>query len=168
MSFLIAFALIATMLVALAIVAHFRRRSAHARALLTARGHLWNIAPRLPLALVAAECVGRLLPEALISTWLGAGSGLSGILIAAAVGTVLPGGPLLAFPLAIALFRAGAGPEALVALITAWSVIAIHRTLIFELPFMGRSFTLHRLAISAILPIVAGLMAAAIGSNWQY
>lgn len=160
MSFVFAFAFVAVAAAALAVFASRRDPEAHAEARATALGNLRSIAPRLPFALVAAECLGRLLPPEIVSDWIGAGSGLPGVLIASVVGGLLPGGPMLAFPLAIALMRAGAGPEALIALITAWSLLAIHRSLMFEIPLLGGRFTAWRLALCVPLPIIAGTLAA--------
>ena len=42
---------------------------------------------------------------------------------------------------------------------TAWSVLAIHRTLSFELPLMGSRFVLLRLLVSLPLPLIAGALA---------
>jgi uncharacterized membrane protein YraQ (UPF0718 family) len=162
MSFILAFVFIAGVVVVLAVFASRRRPDAHAEARAAASGYLRSIGPRLPFALVAAECIGRLLPPEIVSSWIGAGSGVNGVLIASAVGAGLPGGPMLAFPIAIALLRAGAGPEALVALITAWSLIAIHRSLMFEIPLLGGRFTAWRLVLCIPLPIIAGLLASAL------
>lgn len=159
MNFIAAFALVAAIVAALAVFASLRKPAAHREARTTARGYLANIAPRLPFALVAAECLGRLLPPEVVSAWIGTGTGLPGVLIASAIGAALPGGPMLAFPLAIALLRAGAGPEALVALITAWSLIAVNRTLLFELPLLGPRFTAWRLALCVPLPVITGALA---------
>jgi uncharacterized membrane protein YraQ (UPF0718 family) len=165
MSFVIAFAFVAGLTAVLAGIAGRRRPEAHREAATAARGYFHNIAPRLPFALVAAECLGRLLPPEVVSAWIGAGTGFTGVLIASGVGAALPGGPMLAFPLAIALLRAGAGPEALVALITAWSLVAINRTLLFELPLLGTRFTAWRLAVCSPLSIIAGLLAALLMSQ---
>lgn len=160
MSFLLAFGLVAGLLAGLASYAALRQPTAHRRARMSAAGYLASIAPRLPFALIAAECLGRLLPRELVAAWIGADAGLSGVLVASVFGAVLPGGPMLAFPLAIALMRAGAGAEALVALVTAWSLIAVNRTLLFELPLLGSRFTAYRLVLSAPLAIMAGALAA--------
>jgi uncharacterized membrane protein YraQ (UPF0718 family) len=160
MSLVVAFSFVAAVLIGLAAFASRRRPEAHAQARAAALGYLKSTAPRLPFALFAAECLGRLLPPALISDWIGAGSGMTGVLIASGVGALLPGGPMLAFPLAIALERAGAGPEALVALITGWALIAVMRTLIFEIPMLGGRFARWRLALCLPLPVAAGAIAA--------
>ena len=160
MTFIAAFLFVATVVAALAVFASVRRPEAHVEARHAALGYLRSIAPRLPFALVAAECLGRLLPTDLVSDWIGAGSGMAGVLVASAVGAGLPGGPMLAFPLAIALQRAGAGPEALVALITAWSLIAVHRSMMFEIPLLGGRFTAWRIALCVPLPLIAGALAS--------
>lgn len=159
--FLLPLAFVGTVLAALAIYARVRRPRAHAIAAIRARDQLRALAPRLPFALLAAECIGRLLPPAYVAALLGEQSGVAGTLFASVVGALLPGGPMVAFPLAIALFRAGAGQAPLVALVTAWSLLAINRTLLFELPLMGSRFTLARLTVSLPLTLAAGLMAAA-------
>ena len=164
MSFVLAFMVIATVVTGLAFFASRRRPEAHGEARVAAKGYLRSIAPRLPFALVAAECIGRLLPPDVVSSWIGAGSGIPGVLIASAVGAGLPGGPMLAFPIAIALMRAGAGPEALIALITAWSLLAVHRSLMFEIPLLGGRFTAWRLALCLPLPIAAGVLAGLLPS----
>jgi hypothetical protein len=160
MTFIAAFLFVAAIVAALAVFASVRRPEAHGEARAAALGYLRSIAPRLPFALVAAECLGRLLPPEIVSGWIGTGSGLGGVLIASAVGAGLPGGPMLAFPLAIALQRAGAGPEALVALITAWSLIAVHRSMMFEIPLLGGRFTAWRMALCVPLPVIAGVLAS--------
>ncbi len=159
MSFAASFVVVAVVVAALALVARRKRADAHAEARASALANLESIAPRLPFALVAAQCLGRLLPSDLVSGWIGAGAGLPGVVIASAIGAILPGGPMLAFPLAIALRDAGAGAEALVALITAWALIAVMRTLVYEIPLLGGRFTAWRLALCTPLPIVAGVLA---------
>jgi uncharacterized membrane protein YraQ (UPF0718 family) len=165
MTFLFSFLFVAGVVALLAGFAQWQRPAAHAEALTEGKANLRGIAPRLPFALVAAVCLGRLLPPELVSGWIGAGSGLPGVLIASALGAALPGGPMLAFPLAIALLRAGAGPEALVALITAWSLIAVNRTLLFELPLLGARFAGWRLLLCTPLPVLAGAIAGGITAS---
>jgi hypothetical protein len=151
---------VGSMLAGLAAYAHWKTPQAHAVAFARGREQLRALAPRIPFALVAAECLGRLLPQDYVAALLGDQAGVTGPLFAAVAGGLLPGGPMVAFPLAIALFRAGAGQASLVALITAWSLLAVNRTLLFEVPMMGTRFTLSRFLVSAPLPVLAGLLAA--------
>jgi len=159
---LLPLAFVLLMLGALAAFAQLRHRDAHAVAVVRAREQMRALAPRLPFALIAAECLGRLLPRDAVAAVLGAHAGFGGTLFASAIGGFLPGGPMVAFPLALALFHAGAAQAPLVALITAWALLAVNRTLLFELPLLGYRFTLSRLAICAPLPIVAGVLAGMI------
>jgi uncharacterized membrane protein YraQ (UPF0718 family) len=147
------------LLIALSALAQWRRREAHAYARARAWEQLRMLAPRLPFALLAAELIGRQLPRDQVMTWLGEGAGMVGVAIASVLGIVLPGGPMVAFPLAIALARAGAAQPVLVALITAWALMAVNRTLLFEVPLMGPRFTLKRLLASVLLAPIAGLIA---------
>lgn len=161
-AFLIPFLFVVVILAALASYAHLRKPDAHPMAAAQARSQLRSLAPRIPFALLAAECIGRLLPRDYVAALLGDQAGFAGTLFASVAGGLLPGGPMVAFPLAIALFRAGATQAPLVALLTAWSLLAVNRTMLFELPLLGARFTVNRLLVSAPLPIVAGLLAAGI------
>jgi len=155
-------AFVAAMLAGLVAYAWMWAPDAHAGAVRRAGDQLRSLAPRLPFALVAAECIGRLLPREHVAALLGPDAGPAATLVAAVAGGLMPGGPMVTFPLAIALFRAGAGQAPLVALITAWSLLALNRTMLFEVPLLGTRFTLQRIVVSAPLPILAGLLAAMI------
>ncbi|MGF1649472.1 MAG: hypothetical protein ACFCUN_03385 [Hyphomicrobiaceae bacterium] len=116
-----------------------------------------RLAIRLPFALVAAYCLAVLLPSAWVGRAIGAESGVLGVLIAAFAGGLLPGGPMVSFPLALALAGQGAGTAQLVALISGWSVFAIHRVISYESPLLGWRFVSVRLLASLVVPILAGL-----------
>lgn len=117
------------------------------------------IFPRVIAALLMAGLIQVLVPQDLVSKWVGRNSGVRGIVIAAAAGVVTPGGPLTAFPVVVALSASGAHRGALVAYMTGWALLGIQRTLVWELPFLGTDFVLLRFAASAVLPILAGLIA---------
>jgi len=117
---------------------------------------------RLPLALLAASFLMQVLPVAALVPLIGPQSGLTGILLASLVGGLMPGGPMTSFPLALVVLEGGAGVPQITALITGWSVFAIHRVLAYEAPIMGWRFVGLRLACSVILPVVAGLGAEAL------
>lgn len=150
---------LATMLGALAALAHRRDPALHGQAFGIARDQLRLIALRLPLALLAASMLGELLPRERLVDLLGPQSGWRGIALASAFGALLPGGPMVSFPFVILLKQAGMGFAPLVALVTAWSVLAIHRVLSFELPLMGTRFVSLRILASLALPPIAGALA---------
>ena len=114
--------------------------------------------PRVILALLAAGFLSHLVPHEVIAEWVGHDSGLKGIAIATVLGTVMPGGPLIAFPIVVLLIKAGAGMPALVTFLTAWSVLGIQRIIGFELPMMGSKFVINRVAIGVFLPPLSGGM----------
>lgn len=149
------------LLIVLAVLEQRRPRPAHGQVVALAWEQLRPLVVRLPVALVAASFLGELLPQQQIAGLLGPSSGLTGILLASFLGGLFPGGPSTAFPLMIALADAGAGTAQLIALLNAWSVIALHRVVIFEVPMMGIAFSLRRLAASVLLPLLTGLVTAA-------
>ena len=114
---------------------------------------------RVPLAILVGAFLVELVPPELIQDSIGADSGLTGILIASVAGALLPGGPFLSFPIAVAFYKAGVGAPQLMAMLTAWSIYAVYRTLNFELPIMGARFVLLRLASSIMFPPLVGIIA---------
>jgi len=117
------------------------------------------ILPRIGLALIAAGFVSRIVPSGPIAHHIGPESGIYGILIASLVGAFIPSGPIVSFPIVVVLLQAGAGVPQVVAFLSAWSVMALHRVIIFEIPLMGWRFSALRLAASAPLAPLSGLLA---------
>lgn len=155
------------LVVVLGIVTYQRREGLFSEALKFARHQALIIIPRMPVALLAAGFLAELLPQEQISGWIGADSGFLGILIAACLGALVPSGPIISFPVAIALLHLGAGLPQLVTFITAWSTFALHRTLMWEAPMMGWSFVSRRMTVALPLPFVAALIAVALGTVIQ-
>lgn len=118
-----------------------------------------RLAIALPMALLAAGFLGALIPQELVAHWLGQASGWTGILLASALGSVVPGGPMVSYATAIVVLKAGAGTPQMVAFLTAWSVFALHRVLTYEMPLMGPRFTLVRFSASLVLPPLSGGLA---------
>ena len=115
---------------------------------------------RMPAAMLAAGFAGALLPADLIATWMGGQSGWIGIFLASAIGIVVPSGPVLSFPIALALAKAGVGVPQLVAFLTSWSLLSITNTLAWDIPILGVRFTVARLAASVALPPLSGFLSA--------
>lgn len=120
---------------------------------------LMTILPQLGAGILIGGLIQQLVNRDEVARTLGRESGTRGILIASTAGMLTPGGPFTSFPLVYALWVGGADAGALIAYLTAWSLIGIHRLIIWELPFMGPEFTLLRFAVSLPLPILAGLLA---------
>lgn len=119
-----------------------------------------RVAIRMPLALLAAGFIAELIPQEVIGALVGGASGFLGIVTSSILGSFIPGGPFITFPFVIALMNYGAGEPQMVAFIAAWSVIAIHRAIAWELPLMGGRFWFIRFASSVMLPPLSGVFAA--------
>lgn len=123
---------------------------------------LWLFAEILPKVIAGTligELVRRLVPREIIVKWLGEGSGLRGLVIAAFIGFLFPAGPFTVFPLAASLLLIGADRGAAVAFVTGWLLIGLNRMLIWELPFFGADIVGLRIAVSFWMPVAAGLLA---------
>ena len=145
-----------------------RRSTAKAQvAIATAGERFLEIMPRIALALMAAGFIGVLMPSEPVARYIGPDSGISGILLASLVGGFVPGGPIISFPLVVVLYKAGAGLPQLIAFLTAWSVFAFHRILIYEVTLMGWRFSAVRLVSSLVLPPLAGLLSIALSRILQ-
>ena len=144
--------------IALLIIAYQRGGGEHILGLKLAGNLLLQIAPLLIFAFIVAGIIPLLIPTEMISKWVGAESGLRGILIGSAMGGLTPGGPFISLPIAAGLLRAGASIGTMVAFLTGWSVLAVSR-LPMEIGLMGWKFTTIRLACTIFFPIIAGLVA---------
>ena len=120
---------------------------------------LAQLGPLVIGGLLIAGFAQVLAPKDRISALLGEQSGLRGLLLATIAGALTPGGPFASFPLVYALYRSGADFGAVVAYITAWSVIGVHRLLIWEIPLLGVDLSMLRYGVSLPLSIIAGLTA---------
>jgi uncharacterized membrane protein YraQ (UPF0718 family) len=121
--------------------------------------------PKVLAGCLIGAFVTLLLPRETIVRWVGADSGLSGILLATFAGAILPGGPFTIYPVAAAFLAAGADAGAACAFVIAWTLLGYARALVWELPFFGLDFISWRILFSLPLPIIAGLAARAI---WQF
>ena len=138
---------------------YFRQDGSLQKGLYRAIEQIFKLLPRMLCALVAAGFIAQLLPTELIASYLGAESGVKGLLIAMLTGMIIPAGPVVVFTLAAIFAHAGASVQALIVFITSWSMFAGHRIIIFELPLLGRSFLKLRLVSVAVLPLLAGVFA---------
>jgi len=123
---------------------------------------LLDLGPSLLMGFALAGVVQVLIPNEYIALMLGEGSGLKGILIATLAGALAPGGPYINMPLVASFYKSGASIGPLAAFLTAWGIIPIHRTIIYEIPLMGVPFALARYSASIIFPFVIGIIASSI------
>lgn len=147
---------------ALGAVAFFRKDQSCHKGLQLAWKQARAITPKIVMALLVSGFFSQIIPTELVAQWLGKDAGLRGVMIGSLIGGLIPGGPIICFPVIFVLLKAGAAVPALISFLTAWSVFAFHRVLAYELPLMGIQFVRIRLLACLILPPLAGVMAAAI------
>jgi len=111
----------------LLIIAYQRGGGEHILGLKSAGNILRQITPLLIYAFIIAGMIQVLVPAEMISKWIGAESGLRGVLIGTAVGGLMPGGPYVSLPIVAGLLRTGASISTMVAFLTGWSLWAVSR-----------------------------------------
>ena len=117
-----------------------------------------QILPLLIFAFIVAGMAQVLIPRELMSRWVGAESGIKGLLIGTVAGGLAPGGPYVSLPIVAGLLRAGASVGTMVAFLTGWSLLAINR-LPMEIGIVGWRFTLVRFVTTFFFPPIAGFIA---------
>ena len=150
--------IMALLAVILLVIGYSKGNDLHIKGLKSASSMIFQILPLLVFALIVAGMIQVLLPQELLSRWIGEESGFRGILIGTAAGGLTPGGPYVSLPVVAGLMRAGAGVGTLVAFLTAWSLWAVAR-MPMEIGILGWRFTLVRLACTFFFPPIAGLIA---------
>lgn len=145
---------------ALLFIGYYEGQGLHMRGLRTALSMTIEMLPLLVCSFIVAGMVQVLIPRELLSRWVGAESGMRGILIGTVVGGLAPGGPYVSLPIVAGLLRAGAGVGTMVAFLTGWSLWAVSR-LPMEVGLLGWRFTLVRIASTFFFPPIAGLIAQA-------
>lgn len=118
-----------------------------------------SMLPKVLAGSLIGAFVTQLLPRETIVKWVGAESGITGILVATFAGAILPGGPFTIYPVAGSFLAAGADVGAACAFVISWTLIGYTRAIVWELPFFGLDFVTWRILFSLPLPILAGLSA---------
>lgn len=142
----------------LVFIGYYRGAGEHIIGLKSAMEMTVQILPLVILAFIVAGMVQILIPQELLSKWIGRESGIRGILIGTVAGGLAPGGPYVSLPIAAGLLRSGASMGTMVAFLTGWSLWAVSR-LPLEVGIMGWKFTLIRIASTFFFPPIAGLIA---------
>jgi hypothetical protein len=118
-----------------------------------------EIVPKVIAGTLIGTLVRLLVPRETILRLVGEESGLRGIMLAALFGMLIPGGPFTVFPMAAAFLVAGADRGSTTAFVTAWLLIGLNRTIVWEMPFFGNDFVLQRFVVALPMPVLAGLLA---------
>jgi len=151
-------AIMAALALILFIIAFNKGEGQHITGMKSAFHIIIDIFPLLIFAFIVAGMVQTLLPGDLISRWIGAESGMRGILIGTLAGGLTPGGPYVSLPLVAGLLKSGASSGTMVAFLTSWSLWAVSR-LPMELGILGWQFTVIRLCSTFFFPPIAGIIA---------
>jgi uncharacterized membrane protein YraQ (UPF0718 family) len=146
------------------IIGYLKGGGQHISGLKAALSMTLEILPLLLFAFIIAGMVQVILPQELISKWIGSESGWRGIIIGSVAGGLAPGGPYVSLPIVAALLKSGAGVGTMVAFLTGWSLWAVSR-LPMEVGILGWKFTLIRLVSICIFPPISGWIAHMFFSN---
>jgi uncharacterized membrane protein YraQ (UPF0718 family) len=139
-------------------LAHQRRDGSAKLGLRLAWRDFVDLIPRLAVGVIGSGFIARAVPQDVILAWLGPGSGISGVSLAALAGALTPGGPVVGFAIGAAALKAGAGLPQVMAFVTGWSLYTLQRVLVWELPTMPLRIVVLRVAVSLPFPfVVAGL-----------
>jgi uncharacterized membrane protein YraQ (UPF0718 family) len=118
------------------------------------------------LAFLVAGLAETLMPREWVSGALGEDSGWKGLFLASAAGIITPSGPFVSMPLAIGMLRSGAAPAPVVAFLSAWSLLAVHRLFAWEIPILGAPFALTRWVLCLFVPVMVGALARFFFRAW--
>jgi uncharacterized membrane protein YraQ (UPF0718 family) len=122
-----------------------------------------NVVPRIGLGVVGSGYIAAVIPQEIITGWLGPDSGWSGVLTAVVAGAATPGGPVVGFSIGAVALKAGGGTPQVIAYVIAWALFAFQRVILWEIPFMPARFVWFRAAVSLPFPFLAAGIAMAIG-----
>lgn len=125
-------------------------------------GFLALLSPKIAAGIFIAATLPMLLPRDRVGRLIGRESGLRGLVVAAACGAAIPGGPMMTFPLAAGLTLAGADFGAMVAFVSGWSLLGLNRTLIWEFSFLPAELVWTRYLLCLPVPVLLGLVARVI------
>jgi uncharacterized membrane protein YraQ (UPF0718 family) len=140
---------------ALLFVALLRRDGTARRAMDLTRVDFLHLLPRLVFGVIGAGFLARLLPQEAVIELIGPESGFRGLVAASLAGALTPGGPVVGFALGSAALKSGAGLPQVIAFVTAWSLFALNRMLMWELPIMPVWFVRLRIIVSLPVPLAA-------------
>lgn len=118
-----------------------------------------QVLPKLVGALLMSGFVQVLVPREHVVKLMGEKSGFKGLMIAGFAGILTPGGPMISFPLISTLYGMGANIGPLVVYLLSWELLGVQRILVWEIPLLGVKFSMLRMSVSLLLPLLAGVLA---------
>jgi len=121
------------------------------------------IMPRIALGVIGSGYIAAVIPQEVITGWLGPNSGWFGVAAAVVAGAATPGGPVIGFSIGAVALRSGGGTPQVLAYVVAWALFAFQRLLLWEIPFMPARFVWFRAAVCIPFPFLAAAIAMLIG-----
>jgi uncharacterized membrane protein YraQ (UPF0718 family) len=122
-----------------------------------------NIVPRIALGVIGSGYIAAVIPQEVITGWLGPSSGWLGVAAAVVAGAATPGGPVIGFSIGAVALKSGGGAPQVLAYVVAWALFAFQRLLLWEIPFVPARFVWFRAAVSLPFPFLAAAIAMVIG-----
>ncbi|MFH1490859.1 MAG: permease [Pseudomonadota bacterium] len=117
---------------------------------------------RLLLGFLLGGFIQVLIPRNLISKWLGAGSGIKGILLASYASMFATGGPYVWLPIVVSIYRAGADVGPVLSLMTARGILSLQMLIVWQIPFFGAGLSFSRYIPCLLVPPLIGLSGRAL------
>ncbi len=135
----------------------YRDKQKAVQSLKNAAKSFFRILPTILAIIIIIGLILGFVPPEEISRFVGEQSGLLGVFLVGAVGSVLHIPALIAFPLGASMLDSGATVTAVAAFITTLTMIGVV-TLPMEIKIMGKKFALLRNGISFVIAIVIALL----------
>ncbi|HOL16980.1 MAG TPA: permease [Bacillota bacterium] len=114
-----------------------------------------GIIPLLIVAFIVAGLTSTIIPQNMVSRWLGPEAGWKGPLLGSLMGALVPGGPFFFYPLMATLIASGANVGTMISFVAAKTLWYVGRIPV-EIAFVGLEVTVIRFLITFPLPIAAG------------
>jgi hypothetical protein len=163
MTFLIVNILLWMLVAALALTAAVRSKALFREGAKEGARDFVVLLPRIMIGVVGSGYIAAIMPQDLITTWIGPNSGILGVTIATLAGAITPGGAVVGFSVGAAALKGGGGAPQVIAYSTAWSLYALTRLINWEVAMMPPRVVWLRAAVSIPLPFLAGVGAMLIG-----
>jgi uncharacterized membrane protein YraQ (UPF0718 family) len=109
-------------------------------------------------AFVLAGLIQVMISKETVTRWLGEESGWRGFLIGGVAGALIPGGPYVYYPIAVAFLRGGATIGTIVTFVVAKNLWTLSR-LPIEVALLGVHVTWVRYLVTLLFPPLAGVLA---------
>jgi uncharacterized membrane protein YraQ (UPF0718 family) len=151
----IAFFAMIFIVMVLLVVAYMRDPSLPLAGINSAFRTLIAILPLLLVSFVLSGLIRVLIPDEVIIRWFGTDAGVRSLLIASGAGMLTPGGPFVCFPIALMLFKSGAGIGPVVSYVTAWATLGLFR-IPLEMSIIGPKFAIIRFVTMLFVAPLAG------------